>query len=31
VWKKLDWNKDYAKITIKPKVEVKIVGTGILK
>ncbi|WP_129691007.1 Ger(x)C family spore germination protein [Gottfriedia acidiceleris] len=31
VWKKLDWNKDYAKITIKPKVEVKIVGSGILK
>ncbi|PEL13063.1 Ger(x)C family spore germination protein [Bacillus sp. AFS017336] len=31
VWKKLDWNKDYAKITIKPKVEVSIVGTGILK
>ncbi|MFF3022422.1 Ger(x)C family spore germination protein [Gottfriedia sp. NPDC057948] len=31
VWKKLDWNKDYGKITIKPKVEVKIVGTGILK
>ncbi|QKE72189.1 Ger(x)C family spore germination protein [Arthrobacter citreus] len=31
VWKKMDWNKEYAKITIKPKVEVKIVGTGILK
>jgi Ger(x)C family germination protein len=31
VWKKLDWNKAYRKITIKPKVEVKIVGSGILK
>ncbi|WP_088014675.1 Ger(x)C family spore germination protein [Gottfriedia acidiceleris] len=31
VWKKLDWNKDYAKIKINPKVEVKIVGSGILK
>ncbi|WP_176545140.1 Ger(x)C family spore germination protein [Bacillus sp. AFS041924] len=31
VWKKLDWNKDYKKITIKPKVEVRIDGSGILK
>ena len=31
VWKKLDWNKDYAKVTIKPKVEVEVIGTGIIK
>lgn len=31
VWKKIDWNKEYPNILIKPNVDVKIVGTGILE
>ncbi|WP_142289592.1 Ger(x)C family spore germination protein [Gottfriedia luciferensis] len=31
VWKKIHWNKEYPNISIKPNVDVKIVGTGILE
>jgi Ger(x)C family germination protein len=31
LWKKKNWNKDYAKVKFKPEVEVKILYSGVLK
>lgn len=31
VWKSLDWQKAYPKITIKPNIKVEIIGTGIIE
>lgn len=31
VWKSLDWEKAYPKITIKPNIKVEITGTGIIE
>ncbi|MDF2679558.1 MAG: spore gernimation protein, partial [Brevibacillus sp.] len=30
VWKKLDWEKDFSRITFRPRVEVEIKGTGLI-
>ncbi|MDM5237636.1 Ger(x)C family spore germination C-terminal domain-containing protein [Bacillus cereus] len=31
LWKKKNWNKDYAKVKFKPEVEVNILYSGVLK
>lgn len=31
VWKEKNWSKDYRKVRFHPKVEIKIVDTGILE
>ncbi|UNP76935.1 spore germination protein GerKC [Bacillus nitratireducens] len=31
LWKKKNWNKDYAKVTFKPEVDVNILYSGVLK
>lgn len=31
LWKKKNWNKDYAKVKFKPEVEVSILYSGVLK